>query len=312
MAGSNCLVLEETGRHVTVQAYDPDLPERQVPIVNAVTVYDCSKTGRAILCLLNEALHMPDLQFTLICPNQIRDNGGIIDERPRQFCPDSIFGIYLPEDDAHIPFDLEGVIAGFDSRLPTIDELYLVDEFVSLTSSARWDPQHPDLAIAEERMGPANAEDLSGQLPNQRRLASHDKMKSRRLAIVTGRQETTRRIKLIVQRSRDLQQLHDIERFETVFRNLWLNLEDTEEQELDQVETSHVRAVRVGEANQMVNAENLSKMWMIGRDAAERTLHSTTQHGIRRLTTPAARRFRTQMKHLRYPTLPGIWYGDTM
>ena len=62
----------------------------------------------------------------------------------------------------------------------------------------------------------------------------------------------------------------------------------------------------------MVNAENLSRMWMIGKSAAERTLHSTMQHGIRRLTTPAARRFRTQMKHLRYPTLPGIWYGDTM
>ena len=136
--------------------------------MNAVTVYDCPATGRSILCLFNEALDMPHLGFSLICPNQLRDMGHVVD---------SIFGIYMPEHDTHIPFDLEGVIAGFHTRPPTEDELYMVTDHIEMTSTVAWDPQHPDLAIAEEKMGAADSDDILKRV-NVDRQANHDKMKS--------------------------------------------------------------------------------------------------------------------------------------
>jgi len=291
-----------------VQAYDPSLPEQAVPIVNAVTVYDCPTTGRPILCQINEALHMPHLDFSLICPNQLRDMGHHVDETPRQYCPDSIFGIYLPEQDTHIPFDLQGVISGFDTRPPTDAELYMVEDHVALTSPVAWDPQHPDLSIAEEEMGVADSDDILKRV-NVNRQANHERMKSQRLSAVNDRNDLDRRIISLLSDSRKHSELREINDIEKRFRDLWSGENETE---VEVEEPNKVFAIRVGEESQEINSDNLAKKGLIGKEAAKQTLNTTTQLGIRRLTTPAARRFRTQMKHLRYPTLPGTWYADTM
>mmetsp|Transcript_37334 Transcript_37334/g.52705 ORF Transcript_37334/g.52705 Transcript_37334/m.52705 type:complete len:222 (+) Transcript_37334:957-1622(+) len=160
-------------------------------------------------------------------------------------------------------------------------------------------------------MGSTSADDLVSQ--TAKRHANHDRMKSRRLSMVTRRQDKEQRMVSVVHQSRKLQELLDIERLERAFNNIW---EPEAEEEGDSppeiTHTVKTYAIQVGETTQEVNADNLSEKWLIGHEAADWTLWTTTQFGVRRLVTPAARRFWTQMKHLRYPTLPGIWYGDTM
>ncbi|KAI2499408.1 hypothetical protein MHU86_15120 [Fragilaria crotonensis] len=45
VAGSNCVVLEYTGRSAEVEAYSPDYPSKQIPIATVATAYDCPTSG---------------------------------------------------------------------------------------------------------------------------------------------------------------------------------------------------------------------------------------------------------------------------
>ena len=151
VAGSNCVVLEFTGRHATVEAYSPDYPSKQVPIATVATAYDCPTSGASYVLIINEALYFGDnLTFSLLCPNQLRDNGIHVDERHRSHASDSIFGIYIPTANLHIPFDLDGVIAGFHSRPPTDIELDEIDDHIELTSEVEWIPHAFASSLADE------------------------------------------------------------------------------------------------------------------------------------------------------------------
>ena len=83
------------------------------------TAYDCPTLSATFVLIIKEALYFGEsLKFSLLSPNQLRDNDVHIDERHTQHAPDSIFGIHVPTEPLTIPFDLDGVIAGFDTRLP--------------------------------------------------------------------------------------------------------------------------------------------------------------------------------------------------
>jgi hypothetical protein len=102
--------------------------------------------------IINEALYFGDsLSFSLISPNQLRDNDVHVDERHRQHAQDSIFGIHVPSEPLKIPFNLEGVIAGFDTRPPTQNELDDTSLHVELTSDVEWLPSTFALSLAEEK-----------------------------------------------------------------------------------------------------------------------------------------------------------------
>ena len=73
-----------------------------------------------------------------------------VDKRHRQHAPDSIFGIHISSEPLKIPFALNGVVAGSDSRLPTQDELEQVDLHVELTSDVEWIPSSFALSLAKE------------------------------------------------------------------------------------------------------------------------------------------------------------------
>jgi hypothetical protein len=100
---------------------------------------------------MNEAHYFGDLlPFSLISPNQLRDNNVQVDEHHQQHAPDSIFGILVPSEATHIPFNLEGVIASFDSRPPTQEKRDNVNLHVELTSDVEWIPHSFTLSLAEE------------------------------------------------------------------------------------------------------------------------------------------------------------------
>ena len=81
-----------------------------------------------------------------------------MDERHRSHASDSNFGIHIPSEPLKIPFTLEGVIAGFDSRQPTPNKLDDTTLHIELTSDAEWDPHSFTLSLAEEEI-PDDADD---------------------------------------------------------------------------------------------------------------------------------------------------------
>ena len=66
------------------------------------------------------------------------------------------------------------------------------------------------------------------------------------------------------------------------------------------------------ENRSVLTPEVLAKRWHIGLDAARRTMRCTTQAGIRDVLVPAERRTRQKLHHLKFPTVKGRFYTNTM
>ena len=76
VAGSNCLILQYTGKECSVMPYNDKYdPTNNVPIVHAATAYQCNLTGRIYILIFNECLWMGE---TMNKPLSIRINFGTL------------------------------------------------------------------------------------------------------------------------------------------------------------------------------------------------------------------------------------------
>ncbi|MGH7954900.1 MAG: hypothetical protein ACREOZ_02950 [Gloeomargaritales cyanobacterium] len=73
-----------------------------------------------------------------------------------------------------------------------------------------------------------------------------------------------------------------------------------------------VKSTSSSERRSNVDAATLGRRWGISQFVASKTLHATTQRGVRNLTSPLDRRFRTRQSQFRYPHLRTHLYSDTM
>ena len=127
--GKACVVLQDTGRTVTVQGFDGSIGSmKNVPIVTAAVAYDCHSTYKTYVLIFHEALYVPELEPNLINPYQLRHQGIVVNDVPlhhlqphqRDLEAHSIIG---KEESLHIPLSLKGTMSGFTVRKPTSAEI---------------------------------------------------------------------------------------------------------------------------------------------------------------------------------------------
>ena len=150
-AGSSARVIEYTGLTANVAPFSLEYSELpDVPIVKAATAYDHPITGKVYILVMAQALWFGDrLENTLICPNQCRDNGVDVDERPRRYVSESSHSIYFRADDIRIELTADGYLSYLRTRTPTNEELESC-KWLQLTEDAPWDPYSKDFARQEE------------------------------------------------------------------------------------------------------------------------------------------------------------------
>jgi hypothetical protein len=66
------------------------------------------------------------------------------------------------------------------------------------------------------------------------------------------------------------------------------------------------------ERRSVITPEILSRRFGIGLESAKKTLRVTTQAGVRNVLAPTERKVRQKLDHLKFPTLSGRIYTDTM
>jgi hypothetical protein len=120
VAGPNCIVLEYIEQVVNVSAFSEQLDTMEgIPIVTAATAIDNPATGETTILVLGQALYMGNkVKNTLICPNQLRSYGMVVDDTPVHLAPmnkPSTHSIYCPEENFSIPLSLSGVFLYFPS-----------------------------------------------------------------------------------------------------------------------------------------------------------------------------------------------------
>ena len=83
VVGKHCLVVREHDRYVMVSGYDPSQAGRRCKIVDAAVLYVVPDTLESVIIMINQAIHVPELDHCLVCPMQCRLNGVEISETPK-------------------------------------------------------------------------------------------------------------------------------------------------------------------------------------------------------------------------------------
>ena len=131
-------------------------PLSNVPIATAATVWTDSD-NQSYLLVIHQAFFFGDrMGSSLLCPNQMRANGVVVNDVLKQFGPQSTHSIRVPDADMVIPLTMTGVISGFATRKPTSDELEHLPRIV-LTADSPWQPRSAAFVNAEEKLGVAAA-----------------------------------------------------------------------------------------------------------------------------------------------------------
>ena len=139
VAGSNCVVLQYTGKECDVTPYsDSYEPMQNIPIVHAATGWQSPVSGQIYILIFNEALWMGNtLDHTLINPNQLRHNGIQVQDNPMNDTPLSIINC---DGEFGLELKREGTTIYADTFSPTSAELENNPKII-LTSARPWNPQ---------------------------------------------------------------------------------------------------------------------------------------------------------------------------
>lgn len=151
VGGANTVLLEASGETATVHSFSDDRkPFSDVPIGTIATSWVDPKTSEVYLLVMHEALYFGDnLDHSLICPNQLRSYGIVVDDTPSQFDPQSTHSIVVPGENVMIPLEMSGVISFFSSHKPSEDEI-LNSRRLILSSDRPWDPGDPTFNSQEQ------------------------------------------------------------------------------------------------------------------------------------------------------------------
>jgi hypothetical protein len=152
VVGSNAYILAETGQTADVNAFTPDFPTMQVPVVDAAVQYDCPYTGCTYILVIRNALSVPSLKHNLIPPFMMREAGVQVADTPKIQEEDptkSSHSIYFRGADLRIPLALWGIFSYFPTTKPLEKTLEECEDVLILTPS-RWNPHDPAYAHNEE------------------------------------------------------------------------------------------------------------------------------------------------------------------
>ena len=284
--GSTFELHHDTRKVVDVSGFHPTMDSLNgIKVGTLLTAVDLE--DETIIAVFNEGLYFgTTMQHSLIPPAQLWDYNMVCDITPKSKTDGkSIHGIYSPDDDVHIPFQLHGCISYFNTRLPTKKEKQEC-RWVVMTSEAEWDP-YSDKFQKDEDAAQSFFDDPFKSLTRH----TYD---TDGLAVRFGQAVTTRFISAV----------------STVVAPPHIDGDDMETFDARLVRS--VGATSSKERRTSVDASTLARRWRTSVATAAQTLKTTTQRGVRFLEGPLTRRFRTRQTQLQNRFLKTKMYTDTM
>ena len=275
VGGANTVLLEPSGATATVHSFsDERKPFGDIPIGTIATSWTNELDGKTYVLCFPESLYFGDrLPTTLLCPNQLRDNGTIVEDTPRQFNDKS--GHCISIGDLTIPLLMNGVISYFESTKPTDEELKNNQRF-SLTSYTPWNPKDPAFASQEKAFQPQYKIASSSVLYPLPEMFTEEQLYTRVLACC------------------------------------YMALDAKSHDRLFEDDHRYIAGMSTEGGKTILTREILARRWNIGLKTADQTLRATSQRGIRSFSNPIDRRLPTSQPHLSYSVIDKRIYSDTM
>ena len=257
VAGRNCILMHYTERVCDVMPYSDDYESKTaIPIVKAATGYT-SSNGRRYILVFNEAIWMPDLHYSLMNPNQLRDYGVEVQDNPYHKDPMIIqSGSDLEQDGFIACLRSEGTTIYMDSWTPTTKDL---DRYphVELTSNLPWNPHEVRFPSTDQQ--------------------TIDEIEERNISTIS-------RV--------DTRVIFDVRTFNARIMKSQKVFTRMTEGPLSEDQIMGPRIFVSTDRHSNTTPEDLSEIWGISVEQARMTLDSTTQHHVRSAVLPLSRRYR--------------------
>ena len=152
VVGKNAHIINPTGRKVRVQPYSPNYEPQNILIVDAAVMYECPFSGRRVILVMRDALHVSEMENNLIPPFIMREVGILVNKVPKIHVDDPLLedhAIIFKETDFRIPLSLHGIFSYFPTTKPTICNLNEIED-VYLLSLPSWNPHNSSYTKNEE------------------------------------------------------------------------------------------------------------------------------------------------------------------
>ena len=250
-----------------------------LPLANVLYAYD-TQEGETLILRVNYSIYLGEhMDGSLLCPNQCRENGIMINTRPKIYCNKvTTETMECPGSGIRVPIRHHGPLSFIPVRRPTMEETLTCD-YIDITSEADWEP-----------------------------YGDHSPMHSGISKISSAHPIRQGRV------TEDLDHISSLlmgKNLDTIFSRGRLLAEVTSKN--GEPDFRSVEAV-TARRKDMLSPKDLSKLWRIGVKAARRTLKATSHKCIR---TPGnlTRRFKTDREHMWYKKLAtweGSFYVDTL
>jgi hypothetical protein len=277
IAGANTVPLWYTDVKVSVSPFIGEYsPLENVPIASVATAWDCPTDGGTILLVINEALYFGDrMDHSLLCPNQLRGFGLIVNDVPKSYDPNSTHSIILPGQ-LKLPLQMRGVISYLETRKPTEEELKSCLQY-EITSAASWDPYKAGgNSLGDHHGYDREAHSLSAKLARSDQMCPMELAEDFLPCLITAIKITT---------SADISSVTQEGHEADVILHY------------DNLQREH-GALRAPSKSSVITKEDLARRWFTGLESAEATLKVTTKEGMRFVDGDLERRLWTSQAHL--------------
>ena len=127
---NNALLVEapHPPRTATVSFADPSLGSVEKPILSGALLYTSTTTGRSVILVVHQAIHIDSMEHSLLCPMQLRDNDIFVDECPKSKAQNPTIDTHTiraqstSKEVIRLPLRLRGVTSTLVVSKPTIQQ----------------------------------------------------------------------------------------------------------------------------------------------------------------------------------------------
>lgn len=300
VVGKHVYILRSTGRKVSVKGFTDQLGAPiLVPVVDAAVVYDCEYTGKSIVLVIRNALHLRNMDTNLIPPFMMRLAGLKIDECPKFLSDNPNEGnhsVYCPELVFRIPLHLDGIISFIPTRRPSKRELEELDSIDLTPNVPVWDPH--DTVYSEQESSMLN---YRGEIK-----VPENRNAPRRFIVASVITNTTDPIAFDraiadlepcdAETSHKISSISHVDNICEVYGN----------SNVSALDTSLLKESRT-------DAKKIARCWSIPLETAKKVIKSTTRLCKRNTNDITLnRRYSNNDRMLRYPRVRAITFMDTL
>ena len=147
---------EEAGHERNINGFTPSLGSKTLDAVDAAIEYECEFTGKALIMIIRNELHLKEMKQNLLSPFITRLAGLEVNEQPKFMTRNPTtkhHSVCFKENDIRIHILIKGIVSFIPTRKPTQEEYLNIGKRLELTPPfTEWDPHNTSYGISKNCM----------------------------------------------------------------------------------------------------------------------------------------------------------------